>query len=96
MGRCKYQYFLPIKGIVTQNIFSLKTSPNGCIDLYSESVLQKNTLENTTKKPMFWFIFCGYFGPQNYISMRNQGTCFIVPKLCGAHCEGSITQQGAL
>ena len=30
-----------IKGTVTQNIFSLKTNPNECIDLLNDGGLQK-------------------------------------------------------
>ena len=41
-------------------------------------------------------IFCGYFGPHNYVSMRKRGTCCIAPKLYGAHFEGSIIPRGTL
>ena len=41
-------------------------------------------------------IFCGYFGPHNYVSMRKRGTRCIAPKLRGAHFEGSIIPRGAL
>ena len=34
---------------------------------------------------------CGYLGPLSYVSMRKRGTCYIAPKLRGAHFKGSKT-----
>ena len=41
-------------------------------------------------------IFCGYFGPNYYVSMTKRGTHCNALKLRGAHFEGSTIPRGAL
>ena len=67
------------------------------------TTVYKNNL-NKIRKSKILDEYCGYLGPNNYVSMRKQGTCCIAPKLYGhtlrgpklreAQLEGSKTLRG--
>ena len=87
--------FEHIKGTILWNIFFFKNCHFGCIDLWNDSGLQKITLKELGKSK-FLMIFVFILAPvTRYVSMRKRDTRCIVPKLRGAHFEGSIIPQGA-
>ena len=51
------------------------------------TVVYKNNL-NKIRKIQVLGDFCGYFGPDNYVSMRKRGTCCIAPRNFGAFKMG--------
>ena len=84
-----------LKGTVTQNIFFLKSGPNGCIDLWNNIDLQTNIdkrKENQVSR---------YFVPWNYVHRAKSallhnfaGQSMKALWFCGAKYEGSVILRG--